>query len=162
MKHLQITNNEIESMRSTILKNIVLLLGVLLFSSTMALAQSVANYNAPNGTLTRTTGISFSSIEAYGNSAPTWRNVLSSTEDDNRSYPIPIGFDFWYMGTRFTYFCVSTNGFIDLSSSTNDGGPNSHKYGPYDADFSSSLAANTMPLTIAPLSYDMTTDTSSG
>ena len=40
---------------------------------------------------------------------PAWRNNTpnNSNEDDNRSYPVNIGFDFWYDGVRYTQFSVS-------------------------------------------------------
>ncbi|MDD8018895.1 MAG: hypothetical protein PHP42_11020, partial [Bacteroidota bacterium] len=127
-------------------------------------AQSLANYNAPNGNLTRTTGITYNSIEFTGNSIPTWRYTGSGAEDDDRSYPVNIGFDFWYLGVRYTTFSVSTNGFMDLSSATNNGGPSTYQYGSTDNDMSQPATATTrtMPLTIAPFYYDQTTDTSGG
>ena len=137
---------------------LMLLFGV----SSLLHAQSLANYNAPNGTLTRTTGITYNSIEFNGSSIPTWRFTGSGAEDDDRSYPVNIGFDFWYLGTRYTTLSVSTNGFIDFSSYTNNGGPSTYQYGSTDNDMSQSAANRTMPLTIAPLYYDQTTDTASG
>jgi hypothetical protein len=127
-------------------------------------AQSLANYKAPNGSLTRSTGITYNSIEFTGNAVPSWRFTGSGAEDDDRSFPISIGFDFWYLGTRYTTFSVSTNGFIDFSTATNNGGPATNQYGSSDNDLSAPASATTrtMPLTIAPFYYDQTTDTSSG
>jgi len=117
-------------------------------------AQSLSRYS-----VTRTTGITFTGINTTGNSFPSWRNSTNGNynEDDNRSYPVDIGFDFWYNGVRYTQFCVSTNGFIDLSSSSDDGGPLAHQYGPYDDDMSEDLASETSPLVIAPFYLDLTT-----
>ncbi len=127
-------------------------------------AQSLANYKAPNGNLVRTTGITYNSIEFTGNAVPSWRFTGTGAEDDDRSYPVPIGFDFWYLGTRYTTFSVSTNGFIDFSSAANNGGPSTNQYGSTDNDLSqpSTATTRTMPLTIAPFYYDQTTDTTGG
>ena len=124
---------------------------------------SMANYGPP----ARTTGIVYNSIEFSGDAIYSWRNAGTSTEDDNRSYPVPIGFDFYYLGQRYTSMSVSTNGFIDFSSSTRDGGPGIDTraywaFGPYDQDLSSSTRsapsgdAGTF-LAIAPFYYDLTT-----
>ena len=77
-----------------------------------------------------------------------------------------IGFDFWYDGKRYTQFSVSTNGFIDLDSSSWNGGsglvqPN-NPYGPYSTDFvnptRSALSGGIGTVTaLAPLYYDLTT-----
>ncbi|MGE5313940.1 MAG: fibronectin type III domain-containing protein, partial [Acidobacteriota bacterium] len=127
-----------------------------------ALAQNIGNYAA-----TRNPGIVYSSIEFTGSSMPAWRNDTpnNSNEDDNRSYAVPIGFDFWYNGVRYTNFSVSTNGFIDFSTATYDGGPGTGTrqywpYGPYDADLSSNARTNGLggtALAIAPIYYDITT-----
>ena len=82
-------------------------------------AQSCANY-----AVTRTTGTSYTSIATTGNQIFSWRRTTGTTtdqQDDNRSFQIPIGFDYWYLGTRYNYISVSTNGFCDFSSSTSDG-----------------------------------------
>ena len=102
-----------------------------------AVAQSVANY-----TPTRTTGIIYHSILSTGNAVSAWRTTNISDNsyyDDNRSYPVLIGFDFWYNGKRYTQFNVSTNGFMDFDSSSWNGGSGSVQqsapYGPYSTDF---------------------------
>lgn len=129
-------------------------------------AQSIANYNTPT-TIQRTTGITYSSIENTGYSFPAWRNnvIGNSTEDDNRSEQVGIGFDFWYNGIRYTDFSVSTNGFIDFSSAAYDGGPGTGSrtywpYGPYDEDLSTpnrTVPAGGSVLSVAPFYYDLTT-----
>ncbi|MFA6539982.1 MAG: fibronectin type III domain-containing protein [Bacteroidota bacterium] len=129
-------------------------------------AQSIANYNTPS-VIQRTTGITYGSIEYTGYSFPAWRNnvVGNSTEDDNRSEQVGIGFDFWYNGIRYTDFSVSTNGFIDFSSATYDGGPGTGSrtywpYGPYDEDLSTpnrTVPVGGSVLSVAPFYYDLTT-----
>ncbi|MCK9409477.1 MAG: hypothetical protein M0R68_10130, partial [Bacteroidetes bacterium] len=79
-------------------------------------AQSLANY-----VISQTGSITFNTISSSGNPIPSWRNSTQWIEDDNRSYPIPIGFDFWYNGTRYTEVSIGINGFLDFSSSTADG-----------------------------------------
>lgn len=129
--------------------------GLIMLATSSLRGQSVANY-AP---VTRTTGITYSSISATGIAIPAWRNNTpnNSTEDDNRSYPVDIGFDFWYDGIRYTQFSASTNGFMDFSSATFDGGPSSRPFGPYDADLSTNSQAGGTLLALAPCYYDMTT-----
>ncbi|HAP37073.1 MAG TPA: hypothetical protein DCQ28_14525 [Bacteroidetes bacterium] len=146
-------------------RTFILFLVVLCTSSIqMLFGQSLANYKAPNGNLVRSTGITYNSIEFTGNAVPSWRYTGAGAEDDDRSFPVNIGFDFWYLGTRYTTFSVSTNGFIDFSSATNNGGPATNQYGSTDNDLSQPATATTrtMPLTIAPFYYDQTTDTTGG
>ena len=112
-------------------------------------------------TVTRTTGITYSSIQSTGNSVPLWRNtsnpgVGGGADDDNRSYGINIGFDFWYLGVRYTSFCLSTNGYIDFSASTADGTGNS-TYGYQNTVFTNSSAAKKTLLCLAPFYEDQTT-----
>ena len=55
-------------------------------------AQSCANY-----AVTRTTGTAYTSIATTGNQIFSWRRTsgtLANQQDDNRSFQIPIGFDF--------------------------------------------------------------------
>ncbi|HEU4719129.1 MAG TPA: PKD domain-containing protein [Bacteroidia bacterium] len=112
-------------------------------------AQSVANY-----AVTRTTGITYSSIMSTGVPCNSWRNSATFEEDDNRSNPVDIGFDFWYDGTRYTSLCISTNGYIDFSSTTDNGGPTTGPYGYSNTQFT---APNGTLLALAPFYDDMTT-----
>ncbi|MEN8250995.1 MAG: fibronectin type III domain-containing protein, partial [Bacteroidota bacterium] len=121
-------------------------------SNNYAQAQSVSNYN-----VSRSTGMSYSSIISTGNSMPGWRYTGGFSEDDNRSEATDIGFDFWYNGQRYTHFSVSTNGFIDFSSSTDDGGPDCDDYGYCNYQFTSSSATSGTWLALAPFYDDMTT-----
>lgn len=112
-------------------------------------AQSIANY-----TTARTTGITYSSISSTGNAIDSWRNNGAFSQDDNRSNATDIGFDFWYNGTRYTQFSVSTNGYIDFSSSTADGGPTNGPYGYDNAQFTGNGSGTWLAL--APFYDDMT------
>ncbi|MCS7074472.1 MAG: fibronectin type III domain-containing protein, partial [Bacteroidia bacterium] len=115
------------------------------------MAQSCANYIT-----TRTTGITYNSISTTGASVPSWRNNTGLLEqDDNRSNPIDIGFDFWYLGTRYTQFCVSTNGFIDFNISNPSNGTGVGAYGYQNSAFTNNTALTALAL--APIYDDFTT-----
>lgn len=113
-------------------------------------SQSCANY-----TVTRTTGITYTTIVGSGANSFIWRNTSGgATNDDNRSISTPIGFDFWYLGVRYTSFSASLNGFIDFSSSTNVGTAGA-AYGPLNGnEFSVGGTGGTM-LALAPMYNDL-------
>ena len=123
--------------------------GIALFQQLFA--QSVANY-----TTVRTTGISYNSITSTGNAIGSWRNNGAYSQDDNRSVATDIGFDFWYNGTRYTQFSVSTNGYVDFSTSTANGGPTTGAFGYSNAAFSTTTAGNRTYPALAPFYDDMT------
>ena len=131
---------------------VVLIFGVLVISSLNLLAQSVGNY-----AVSRTTGVTFNSISSTGSSFSGWRYSGTFSEDDNRSVATDIGFDFWYNGQRYTQFSVSTNGFMDFSSSVDDGGPQCDDYGYCNFQFSSTSVTTGTWLALAPFYDDMTT-----
>ncbi len=112
-------------------------------------AQSMANY-----TSSRTTGVGYNSIAATGGSFSSWRNTATFTQDDNRSNFTDIGFDFWYNGSRFTQYSVSSNGYLDFSTSTANGGPTTGAYGYANSQFTTSGSGTW--LTLAPIYDDMT------
>ncbi|MCX6137150.1 MAG: hypothetical protein NTV54_06620 [Ignavibacteriales bacterium] len=137
-----------------------------------AAAQSLSKYISPNAPTSGS--ITYNSISSSGYALPSWRNDTAGTYnvDDDRSYSIPIGFDFWYIGQRYTTVNVSTNGYIDFSSETWDGGPGIgwrqyNPYGPYSCDLSSTarpsyygggtVLSNGTALAIAPFLFDLTT-----
>lgn len=124
---------------------------VLVLISGFFRAQSLANYSS-----SRNTSVTYNSIASTGNSFSSWRNSTSNTQDDNRSDFTNIGFDFWYNGVRYTQFCVSTNGFLDFSSSTDDGGPQADDFGYNNAAFTTANAANATRPAIAPFYDDLT------
>lgn len=134
------------------IRRIQALLIILFISSAgFTYSQSCANY-----TVTRNTGTSYSSISGLNPSFFSWRNTASNQDDDNRSYQEPIGFDFWYLGVRYTQFSANLNGTIDFSSSTSDG--NNGGNGPYGPNYNNvfSTAGKTM-LALAPLYDDLWT-----
>jgi hypothetical protein len=114
-------------------------------------AQSLANY-----TSVRNTGATYASINAFGLAFSNWRNTTTFTQDDNRSDFTDIGFDFWYNGIRYTQFSASTNGFIDFSNSTDDGGPTADDFGYANTAFTSNNVANSTNPAIAPFYDDLT------
>ncbi len=124
---------------------------VLFGSFSLVKSQSLVNYS-----VARNTGVAFSSIASTGNSFSSWRNTTGNTQDDNRSDFTNIGFDFWYNGVRYTQFCVSTNGFLDFSSSTDDGGPTGDDFGYNNAAFSTFNISNSTRPAIAPFYDDLT------
>lgn len=121
---------------------------------THSFSQSCANY-----TVTRTTGITYTTIAGTGTSAFIWRNTASNQNDDNRSYAVAIGFDFWYLGVRYTNISATLNGAVDFSTSTADGNlpSGSSPYGSnWSSQFSSGGANGTM-LALAILYGDLWT-----
>lgn len=132
-------------------KYVLLLISLLTFCSSRLYSQSIANY-----TTARTTGITYSSINGTGNAIDSWRYAVGGgfSQDDNRSNQTDIGFDFWYNGTRYTRFSVSTNGYVDFSSSASDGGPDGGPYS-YDNNAFTSNGSGTW-LALAPFYDDMT------
>lgn len=130
-------------------KILITSIGMLLF--TVLSAQSCANY-AP---ITRQTGVSYSSISSTGSAIGSWRNNGAYSQDDNRSEATNIGFDFWYNGDRYTQFNVSTNGYVDFSSSTANGGPTTGAFGYSNAAFTNTTATNRTYPALAPFYDDM-------
>lgn len=100
--------------------------------------------------------VTYTSINLTGSSFASWRNLTANTQDDNRSDFTDIGFDFWYDGTRYTQFSVSTNGFLDFSTSTDDGGPQADNFGYQNTAFTAANAANATRPAIAPFYDDLT------
>ena len=129
----------------------LLFLGLLLIPW-FAISQTLVNYSS-----LRNTGITYNSISGSGNTFSSWRNVGANSQDDNRSVFTSIGFDFWYLGVRYTQFSASTNGFIDFSSSTDDGGPQADDFGYSNAAFTTANINNSTRPAIAPFYDDLTT-----
>jgi hypothetical protein len=92
-----------------------LLAGPLLLCNTV-FSQSCANY-----TVTQTNSITYNSISSSGNSVSFWRNQTVNQNDDNRSEIIPIGFDFYYCGKKYSTISIAINGYIDFSTTVYDG-----------------------------------------
>ncbi|MBI2282059.1 MAG: T9SS type A sorting domain-containing protein [Bacteroidetes bacterium] len=136
-------------MKNFTLFSLLVLLEIIL--SQHSTAQNIANY-----TTTRTTTITYNSISTTGNAIASWRNNGAYSQDDNRSVATDIGFDFWYNGTRYSQFNVSTNGYVDFSTSTADGGPTTGAFGYSNTAFSNTNAANRTYPALAPLYDDMT------
>lgn len=132
------------------LKKAVITIIITLISSVTVQAQSVANYSS-----VRNTGVAYSSVNLLGLPFSSWRNTGAYSQDDNRSDFTDIGFDFWYNGTRYTQFCVSTNGFIDFSSSTDNGDGIADDFGYDNNAFTGNGVANTTNPAIAPFYDDL-------
>jgi predicted CXXCH cytochrome family protein len=77
--------------------------------------------NASIGNYTRACTLPISVFAPLGG-AP----VAAIQADDAVSGPIPIGFDFWYMGTRYTNVYVSSNGWLSFSDPLGNSYPNNN------------------------------------
>ncbi|MDV6166925.1 LamG domain-containing protein [Flavobacterium sp. DG1-102-2] len=81
-----------------------LMIFVLLMANFRLFGQSVITNYTPS----YTTAAGFTPIT--GGLTTTW----TGTTDDGASALIPIGFDFWYMGTRYTNVSATTNGWLSM------------------------------------------------
>lgn len=115
-------------------KNFIIILILLLsaFASTGVFSQSITNY-----------AFAASSSTFTGLSSPTNPSLSGGDTDDGYFNALPIGFDFWYMGNRYTTVSASTNGWLTLGSNITD------------ALFVNNLATGTARPIIAPLWDDM-------
>ena len=132
----------------------IIFISLWLFICNNIFSQSCANY-----VVTRSTGITYTTIAGTGTSAFIWRNTASNQNDDNRSYAVSIGFDFWYLGVRYTTISASLNGVVDFSSSTSQGNTpsGSAPYGSHWSNQFSSGGANGTMLALAPMYGDLWT-----
>src|SRR5688500_4956869 len=75
------------------------------FTGIRVSAQSLTNYSfaASSGTFTALV-------------SPTNPALSAGNVDDGYFNAVPIGFDFWYMGTRYTTISASTNGWLTLGA----------------------------------------------
>ena len=101
-------------------------------------------------TVARNTGVAFTSISIGGTVVPSWRNATST--DDNLSTAVPIGFNFLYDGVQVCEANFSTNGFLNLLTSTNLTGTGTGAYGYGNPAFSTSTLR-----VIAPFYDDLNT-----
>lgn len=81
---------------------------LLVFASIRLDAQSITSYTFLNNTTTFTALTTPTTVTWVGNN------------DDAVSDLIPIGFDFWYMGTRYTHISASTNGWFSFGTTLSD------------------------------------------
>ena len=112
----------------------------------LSISQGVAIYS-----VSRQTGIAYNSISATGNSITSWR--AGANLADNRSFPVPIGFSFNYLGTTYSQVSVSLNGFIDFSSN-GAGGNTEYPYG-YNNNYFSQPSPNGTVNALAPYYEDI-------
>src|SRR6186713_46341 len=82
---------------------------LLVFASLQLSAQTITNYGFTTSTGTYTT--------LSSGTAP---SLTGGTADNGYFNALPIGFDFWYMGLRYTTVSASTNGWLALGSSITD------------------------------------------
>ena len=91
------------------LKKLYLIVTLLTIVVLQAFSQSITNYSFVNSNGT------FTAL-----ATPTNPALSGGTVDDGYYNNIPIGFDFWYMGIRYTTVSASTNGWITLGASIAD------------------------------------------
>lgn len=87
----------------------MLVIFLLLSVNTKLFSQSITNY-----AFVGTTAAGFTPIT--GGNTTTW----TGSTDDAVSALIPIGFDFWYMGIRYTTIGATTNGWLTLGTVATD------------------------------------------
>jgi hypothetical protein len=92
-----------------------ILLGFLLLivCSPSAFAQTITNYTfvASTGTFTALSGATSIAL-------------TTGTTDDGTFNAVPVGFDYWYMGVRYTTISASTNGWLSPGSTITDDNTN--------------------------------------
>ncbi|RAK64063.1 hypothetical protein DLM85_19155 [Hymenobacter edaphi] len=91
---------------------------LLLLVSSGAWAQSLANYNAPNGSFVASAG---TYTPLSGGTVPA---LSSGSLDDGLFNALPIGFTFFYNGTPYTTVSASTNGFVSFGATTSTSASN--------------------------------------
>ena len=105
---------------------------VLIFVSNHAFSQIITNYSFAAASSTYT-----------ALSTPVNPALSGGTTDDGYFNALPIGFDFWYMGNRYTSVSASTNGWLTLGANITD------------ALYVNNLATGTIRPVIAPLWDDL-------
>jgi hypothetical protein len=113
----------------TIFRKKIILSLMLFFMTLTSLGQAISNYtfSATSGSYSSLTGSTFPTLSAA---------------DDGFVNSIPIGFDFWYMGSKYTNIGISSNGFISFNTITN-------------STVNNSLSANGQRPILAPLWDDL-------
>lgn len=121
---------------SNLLKSKFSYLGFLIFFNQLLFAQSLTNYSFSTSTSTTFTLLSSATT-------PT----LSAGTVDNGAYNnIPIGFDFWYLGEKYTTISAATNGYLMLGTTI----PSGSSYGS-----TNNLKTGSVRPVIAPLWDDL-------
>lgn len=88
---------------SRLLGGLAVLLATVLLPVTATQAQSSANYSFSTATNASLTDMSSGTTQ-----------LVAAGADDTASAVVPIGFDFFFLGTRYTQFSASSNGFLRL------------------------------------------------
>ncbi|MCK9203183.1 MAG: T9SS type A sorting domain-containing protein [Bacteroidales bacterium] len=128
------------------MKNLILCLIIILAIPLLSAEQGVSIYSA-----TRESGIVYTPLGDSGSWATSWR--APDNPNNSRSYPIPLGFSFNYLGNTFTEVNVSTNGFMDFSTNT-AAGDQDKPYGFDNTSFSLPAPNGTL-MAIAPFYDDL-------
>ena len=127
------------------LKKITLIIILLTVAVRFGFSQSLSNYAV---------NISYASFNTLaGGTNPA---LTAGNADDGYFNNIPVGFDYWYMGSRYTTIAASTNGWLTpsgiISSSTpvnnlNNGGASRPIFAPLWDDLNMQAATNISYLT---------------
>ena len=124
-------------MKKTILSTIALFL-LIVATSVVSFAQTISATTYPFTNSTGATLVDMSSGTT---------TLIGANADDNASGVVNIGFDFWFVGTRYTQFSVNANGLLRLGL-TNIG-----------TTFSNAMASITNTPEIAPYWDDLVVGT---
>jgi hypothetical protein len=95
--------------KSRLICKILLIVVLFCCTTTRLTAQTITNYTFASF------GGTFTALSTPN--AVTW---LGGDTDDGGTDLIPIGFDFWYMGSRYTNVAASTNGWLSLGTIQTD------------------------------------------
>ncbi len=117
----------------TLLCGAVMLLGV-----SAATAQTISATTYP---FTKSSGVALESMTSGTT------QLVAAGSDDGASALTNIGFDFWFVGTRYTTFAASANGYIRLGGTINGAGN--------AADYTNELASVNQAPVIAPYWDDL-------
>jgi trimeric autotransporter adhesin len=140
---LNINNLKIRFMKRKHHINLLILV-ILLLTGNQLLAQSSANYTFSTGTSGNL------ATDRNGNAITPAGTLVATSTDDGSSVVTAIGFDFYYLGKMYNYFSVSSNGLLQLHTSSGATAVNSVLY-PTSSTFPAAI-----PL-IAPYWADMIT-----
>ena len=104
--YLSSVNNTSLSLKPSKTIRLLLMVFLVFMTSNVASAQIISATTYPVSSTTGTSLVSYTSLGT----------LMGTGNDDQNSALANIGFDFWFNGTRYTKFGVSTNGYLKLGS----------------------------------------------
>lgn len=101
---MSVLTSQVRKVSKAFCLSFILFAALSVFNSQLSFSQTITNYNfsATSGTFTAIPDIPV--------------NLSGGSADDGYFNALPIGFDYWYMGTRYTTVSVSTNGWLTLGA----------------------------------------------